>query len=607
MERPTTSEGSWLPPTPREQQQTMNSNSGGEQQNHKNFTPDSNKRNIPQPSTNHFLQTNMYSQAALNVNSNNNNHTSSCGPPLPPNSYHNFQHVPTFNRPPPPPPPLPPPPPPQNVSGQYFFGDPAAGKPPHHHPHVNNGTSYSWQQQSGLQSQHNVQPQNSNQQFPSSLHHPNPPNQMNSPSHQFTLPPQPHPPPHQNFMHHPNPPSYPNPVSHPNPPSYPNPVSHPNPPSYPNQVSQPNPPLQFNPVTPSHTPSMHQQNSSHESIKDANWIKQFENTIEKRQTSESIETSSEERKLKLGEVVRLLAEAEGLSETLSTLEQELTKSMETSTETEWQDLVLQADAKRKSLSLILTRFQDETFVQQVKKLLHHRRMKRVRARKSKINKRLEKKEKEKRAREEEAKIDAWREKLQQEEQQKRREAVVKREADSVLGEVRQKQSEARRMLEVLTSMGSLRQTRLKKQVAHGHVSSPTADQQFTDSLKKIEEVVRSQVKQYQLEEQTLCVMLEGTTSHKSAARGRDTSLQYEESLKKVLFGEHQPLDTQTLDSFTLADHCLETLAYRRLEWDKYVSEDRLPLASSIPMNWVIPPTQPSPAWAQYLKPTTSHS
>lgn len=36
---------------------------------------------------------------------------------------------------------------------------------------------------------------------------------------------------------------------------------------------------------------------------------------------------------------------------------------------------------------------------------------------------------------------------------------------------------------------------------------------------KVEEVVTSQMQQYKLEEQTLCVMLEGTPSHKSAARG----------------------------------------------------------------------------------------
>lgn len=45
-------------------------------------------------------------------------------------------------------------------------------------------------------------------------------------------------------------------------------------------------------------------------------------------------------------MVRLVAEAEGLSETLSSLEQELTNAKESSGETEWKDLVLQADANK---------------------------------------------------------------------------------------------------------------------------------------------------------------------------------------------------------------------------------------------------------------------
>lgn len=62
---------------------------------------------------------------------------------------------------------------------------------------------------------------------------------------------------------------------------------------------------------------------------------------------------------------------------------------------------------------------------------------------------------------------------------------MKCEADSVLGEVRQKQSEAGRMLEVLAAVGSLRQARLKKKVAQGHASSPSAGQQFTDALSEL--------------------------------------------------------------------------------------------------------------------------
>lgn len=40
-------------------------------------------------------------------------------------------------------------------------------------------------------------------------------------------------------------------------------------------------------------------------------------------------------------------------------------------------------------------------------------------------------------------------------------------------------------------------------------------------------------------------------------------------------------------------------SFIRLEWDQYITEDNTPLASSIPINWVIPPLHPSKDWAQY--------
>ncbi|XP_069181529.1 uncharacterized protein [Procambarus clarkii] len=174
---------------------------------------------------------------------------------------------------------------------------------------------------------------------------------------------------------------------------------------------------------------------------------------------------------------------------------------------------------KKKLKELTTNFQDESYIQDVKMLVNQRRMKRRRMKKNKKLLQVEKKAMEKRRQEEERKIDAWREKLELEEVEKRREKAFKAEADSILGEVRQKQNDVLRMQQLLEALITLRLTRINKGAAHGYISSTKSDQHFASTLKGIGEVVRSQMKEYELEEQTLCVMMEESASHQSSLAG----------------------------------------------------------------------------------------
>ncbi|XP_068239667.1 programmed cell death protein 7-like [Palaemon carinicauda] len=105
--------------------------------------------------------------------------------------------------------------------------------------------------------------------------------------------------------------------------------------------------------------------------------------------------------------------------------------------------------------------------------------------------------------------------------------------------------------------------------------------------------------EYKLEEQTLRVMMEESTSCRRSNAGKgpkDAVIKLESSLKKILFGDRPPVDQEIYDEYTAAEHCLETLVQRRIEWDKFICNEDLPLASSIPSSWVIPPSHPASGW-----------
>ncbi|XP_066961306.1 programmed cell death protein 7-like isoform X3 [Macrobrachium rosenbergii] len=173
-------------------------------------------------------------------------------------------------------------------------------------------------------------------------------------------------------------------------------------------------------------------------------------------------------------------------------------------------------------------------------------------------------------------IDAWREKIRQVEEDKRREIAVKMEADTILGEVRQKQVDVVKMQQLLESLISLRIARLNKGAAHGFVATPQQDHLFTMTIKNIAEVVNAQMDEYKLEEQTLRVMMEESTSYRRSNAGKepkDAVSKLESSIKKILFGDMASTD-QICDEYTAAEHCLETLVKRR-RWDKELEEKKL--------------------------------
>ncbi|XP_042238975.1 programmed cell death protein 7-like isoform X2 [Homarus americanus] len=296
----------------------------------------------------------------------------------------------------------------------------------------------------------------------------------------------------------------------------------------------------------------------------------------------------------------MVTESQMLASSLREVEEKMNQVRETAQIDVWEDLAQQAEKIKLKLKQVIIGFQDDNFICSVQKLINQRRMKRKHVKRRKKEIQLEKEQIKKARQEEEEKIDAWREKLEVEAEEKRREKAIKAEADSILGEVRQKQNDTLRMQQLLEALITLRLTRINKGAAHGDVSTPQRDQRFASTIKGIGDVVRSQMKEYELEEQTLCVMMEESASHQSCGAGKKVKLLRREAVvKKLLFGDYPPLDETTTQSFTSADDCLETLIKRRCDWDQFITDDDNPLASSVPLHWVNPPSHPTTHWAQF--------
>ncbi|XP_069196004.1 programmed cell death protein 7-like [Procambarus clarkii] len=157
------------------------------------------------------------------------------------------------------------------------------------------------------------------------------------------------------------------------------------------------------------------------------------------------------------------------------------------------------------------------------------------------------------------------------------------------------------MQQLLEALITLRLTRINKGAAHGYISSTKSDQHFASTLKGIGEVVRSQMKEYELEEQTLCVMMEESASHQSSLAGKEESAvtRCKATILKLLFGDHSPPDEETMKAYTSADFSLDKLIQRRCDWDQFIIDDDNSLAAAVPLHWVTPPSHPTPSWAKF--------
>ncbi|XP_044139110.1 programmed cell death protein 7 [Bufo gargarizans] len=218
-----------------------------------------------------------------------------------------------------------------------------------------------------------------------------------------------------------------------------------------------------------------------------------------------------------------------------------------------------------------------------------------------------------RSAEKEASIDLWRLKCIQVVEEKKRERELKATADHVLCEVRKKQNDVKKMLDVLKSLEKLRKLRKEAAGRKGVFPPPSADETFSNHIKRLRTLVHKRSALYDAEEMTLRVILEGEQeeerqreSDKRQKKEKEKTLQKQRELDSILFGDADPLPSlhplQPFRHYYLqAEHSVVSLVQIRHEWDQFLVPPDHPDGSSIPRGWVVPTLPSNDTWATALK------
>lgn len=189
------------------------------------------------------------------------------------------------------------------------------------------------------------------------------------------------------------------------------------------------------------------------------------------------------------------------------------------------------------------------------------------------------------AEQEHRRIDLWLENMKDQVSRAKREEDIKREADLVLSDVTTKKAEAKRMLNMLNSLAKLRAARALTRSA----GRPVPEQEgsaFTQVIERLKKMWLDQFNGYKVEEEGLKVML----GHAEETRTSNEVARLRKNLKawnQGIFGSSQSTQPQSFDE----------LVQIRQDWDKFICTDNAPMASSIPVGWVLPCEPSSEEWA----------
>lgn len=171
------------------------------------------------------------------------------------------------------------------------------------------------------------------------------------------------------------------------------------------------------------------------------------------------------------------------------------------------------------------------------------------------------------------------------------EQILKKEADSVLSSVLQKKSAARNQINLLTAVLKLHSARLQSQNMTSHISSNTSVTGFRKIIEKLKTLWETQVKEYEIEENGLRIMLK-----ESAVNAEDEECR---KLKRT-FGKWLNLIFGTTDFekdqfYSDIDQFIEI----RRDWDKYVIQN-LNEGSKIPPGWIVPKYNSNDSWSKFI-------
>lgn len=330
------------------------------------------------------------------------------------------------------------------------------------------------------------------------------------------------------------------------------------------------------------------------SNEDMNWLKVFQDSKVNQKTRFPFvgKPLKENKKIKLGNITSLASESQTLLKTLANLKEEMEQNASTATPENWQHLIKKAKQTKEKINFNIIQLQNP----QILKVIQNRRSKRKRIKDNKSKLRRENLKKISEWKQKEVEIDIWRERIIKKEKDELREKKIKEEADSVLSEICFKETEASRMIQLLDALKQLRKTRTNKGDKFGYVSDSVSDNSFASVMSKMQGLVASHLIDYKLEEATLRVMMEESSSKQSpnlSSRHDTDTRSTEVRINNLLFGQNfNKTVTEELD--------LQNLVGRRHEWDAFLTSEENPLGSSVPLSWVVPPKNPSQKWAEFF-------
>lgn len=196
-------------------------------------------------------------------------------------------------------------------------------------------------------------------------------------------------------------------------------------------------------------------------------------------------------------------------------------------------------------------------------------------------------------------IDIWLEDMQVAVEKAKTEESLKKEADTILSDVTRKKAEARRQVALLSALVKLRQLRVKSAASRGQHISVEGGIRFNKVADHLQKLWSNQLKEYNLEEQGLQVMLSEAVDERDQTRvlrEKRALAQWEQ----VLFGRGKP---DKPGFYLAAEQDLEAFINIRQAWDKFVAPTNIPMSSAIPIGWVLPTTASSSQWEAVLSST----
>lgn len=320
-----------------------------------------------------------------------------------------------------------------------------------------------------------------------------------------------------------------------------------------------------------------------------NWL-QSRSLHQPKSTPTDIGTTIHEARDKLKLWLELLKE-------LKEKHDELRENKSALSREEWETSLAEVSKKKFVISDLESKYFGEKALEGLQKRLLKRMRKRTRQKSQSAKLKRDAYEAQLRRQSLHLRADAWLADMQLAVERARKDEELKKEADAVLAEVTRRQSDGRRQMALIEALVKLHSARIQTMEARGSKLSAEDKKNADNSVLifgKLQALWSKKMDEYSKEEHGLRVMLQ-----ESAAKQSDQEIEKVRSIlqewERCLFGSECPAvmdEPSDLDAFVSI----------RYGWDQYLvaGGSALPMASSMPVGWVLPTTPSSPGWQMLL-------